>query len=88
MTRGRKRLADRSLSKDISIPESVVLQVDLLLLNRLRGRVIPGSWSKLVTRLLREWLDQQAGACDGTGTTLQFPENFPQPTPGVPPNDN
>ena len=57
--RGRKAKADRPVEWKISVPESVVAPVSLLLSDPLTGRPAHGARSQLVTRLLREWLMQQ-----------------------------
>lgn len=42
----------------VNIPESVLAEVDLRLFDPLRGRIRYGARSKLVTRLLRSWLEK------------------------------
>lgn len=60
MTRGRKSLTDRPVEWKISVPSSVVAPISLLLTDPLTGRAAHGARSKLVTRLLREWLIRQS----------------------------
>lgn len=50
---GRPKKAIRSVEKNISIPEDVVVQVDLRLFSELEGRVPHGSWSRYITGLIR-----------------------------------
>ena len=47
---------DPGVSKNISIPQSVVEQVDSLLYSQIESRVPHGAYSRLVTMLLRDWL--------------------------------
>ena len=47
---------DPGVSKNISIPQSVVEQVDALLYSQIESRVPHGAYSRLVTMLLRDWL--------------------------------
>lgn len=53
---GRKPAVDRPERKNITIPTSVLAKVELALYSSIEGRVPHGSWSELVTGLLREWL--------------------------------
>ena len=47
---------DPGISKNISIPASLVAQVDDLLFSDAEGRVPHGAYSRLFTMLLRKWL--------------------------------
>ena len=52
---------DRPIKKNLSLPESLVTKVDLLLYNSVENKVPFGAWQELVTRLLNEWLSTQQG---------------------------
>lgn len=63
MKTGKKLHADRPVDWKLSIPTSVAAPVSLLLSDPLTGRPKHGARSRLVTRLLREWVQQkQKGA--------------------------
>ena len=47
---------DPGISKNISIPASLVAQTDDLLFSAAEGRVPHGAYSRLFTMLLRRWL--------------------------------
>lgn len=47
---------DPGISKNISIPASLVTQTDNLLFSVTEGRVPHGAYSRLFTLLLRKWL--------------------------------
>ena len=47
---------DPGISKNISIPASLVVQTDDLLFSATEGRVPHGAYSRLFTMLLRKWL--------------------------------
>lgn len=47
---------DRPVLKNISLPQSVVVPVELELFSELEGRVPHGAWSRLVESLLRDYL--------------------------------
>lgn len=51
---------DRPRAITIYIPSSLADRIDLLLADPLTGRTRHGAKSKLITRLLREWLAQGA----------------------------
>jgi len=51
---GRPKLAIPSIEKNISIPEDVVVQVDLKLFSTLESKVPHGAWSRYITALIRE----------------------------------
>lgn len=47
---------NRPVEKSINLPQDLVGKVDLELFSEVEGRVPFGTWSRLVERLLREWL--------------------------------
>ena len=49
---------DPGVSKNISIPESVVSRVDSVLFSYTEARVPHGAYSRLITMLLRQWLQK------------------------------
>jgi hypothetical protein len=53
MTRGRKPKIDRPVEKTISISESLVAKVDLVLWSQVEGRVPHGAWSRYVEGLIQ-----------------------------------
>ena len=53
---------DPGISKNISIPASLVAQTDDLLFSATEGRVPHGAYSRLVTLLLRKWLSDLPAA--------------------------
>lgn len=59
---GRPKNVIKSVEKNISIPEDVVCRIDLQLFSELEGRVPHGAWSRLVTKLLRNDLEQRKQA--------------------------
>lgn len=56
MARPRKTI--RSVEKNISIPETLVCRVDLKLFSKLEGRIPHGAWSRYISGLIQENLDQ------------------------------
>ena len=54
----KPKAIDPGISKNISIPESVVAQVDALLFSPTEARVPHGAYSRLITMLLRQWLEK------------------------------
>lgn len=50
---------DRPVSKNLSLPTSVIAQVELKLFSEVEGRVPHGMLSTLVTELLKQWLQAQ-----------------------------
>lgn len=50
---GRPKNTIRSIEKNISIPENVVIQVDLKLFSELESRVPHGAWSRYITGLIQ-----------------------------------
>ncbi len=67
----KKHFTDRPVKFQASIPESLHNQIHLLLLDPLRARTRYGAFSKLITKLLYDWLrEQRKEISDGsTGTT-------------------
>lgn len=57
---GRKPHSDPPFEKDISLPSSLVAEVELRLFDPATQKVQYGAFSKLVERLLREWLAKGA----------------------------
>ena len=53
---------DPGVSKNISIPASLVAQTDDLLFSNAEGRVPHGAYSRLFTLLLRKWLSDLPAA--------------------------
>lgn len=53
---------DPGISKNISIPASIVAQTDDLLFSDAEGRVPHGAYSRLFTLLLRKWLSDLPAA--------------------------
>ena len=53
---------DPGISKNISIPASLVAQIDDLLFSDAEGRVPHGAYSRLFTLLLRKWLSDLPAA--------------------------
>lgn len=47
---------DRPVEKKLSLPRSLVVQVELELYSELEGKVPFGEWSMLIEDLLRNWL--------------------------------
>ena len=56
VTRGRPPLVQRPVEKTVSLPVAVVMEVDLYLFSELEGKVPHGAWSRLVTRLLEDYI--------------------------------
>ena len=54
----KPKAIDPGISKNISIPESVVSQVDARLFSATEARVPHGAYSRLITMLLRQWLEK------------------------------
>lgn len=50
---------DRPVEKNLSLPGTVVAQVDLHLYSELEGRVPHGAWRNLITELLTSWLREK-----------------------------
>ena len=61
MPRGRKPFADKRVRREMQIPESIALRIDVLAHDPLRGKPAHGKWSEIVSEALREWLDRRAG---------------------------
>lgn len=61
MPRGKKAKTDRPHEWKLSLPSSVVAPIELILADPLTGRPKHGARARLVTSLLREWLEKQRG---------------------------
>lgn len=62
--------SDPPVEIELSIPQSVLTRVELALVDPVRGKPAYGARSKLVTRLLKDWLDRlQRGKVDVTQYT-------------------
>ena len=55
----RERHLDPPKEVNLSLPTSLVDEVDLLLFNPTRGKLRYGARSRLVTVLLRQWINSQ-----------------------------
>ena len=49
---GRPRKTDRPVEKNISLPQSIVVRVELELFSALEGRVPFGSWQRYIVKLI------------------------------------
>lgn len=49
----------RPIEKNISIPENIVAEVNLHLYSELEKKIPFAAWSKLVSSLLRQWLEEK-----------------------------
>lgn len=63
----RPRKAVRPVEKNISLPQDLVLQVDLTLYSELEGKVPFGAWQRYLERLIREDLARRAAASAAEG---------------------
>lgn len=54
--RGRKPHTDPPVRVEITVPQTVIAKLDLLLSDPLTARTKYGARSRLITRLIREWL--------------------------------
>ena len=59
MPRGRKKKLDRPVHWSISVPQSLAAELELLLIDPLRGKPKHGARGALIERLLREWVEEQ-----------------------------
>ena len=48
----RPRKTDRPIEKNISLPQSVVVRVELELFSELEGKVPFGAWQRYIVRLI------------------------------------
>lgn len=60
MPRGRPKNLHATIRKELKLNEMLVYEVDLILGTNFRGKVPYGEWNKLVERLLRKWMEEQA----------------------------
>ena len=59
MSRGKKPLIDPPVCKRISLPGSIVFEVEEILHDPVRGKVTYGAFGKLVAQLLAEWVEKK-----------------------------
>lgn len=57
---GRPLKTDRPVHKKLSLPESLVARVDLLLYSELEGRVPHAAWSEYISELIRRDMENRA----------------------------
>jgi hypothetical protein len=50
----RRKAITRPIEKNISLPEDLVAQVDLMLFSDLEGKVPFGAWKRYVEKLIRD----------------------------------
>lgn len=55
----RKKLADEPIEKKLSLPGSLVEEVEYLLRDPVRNKPRYGAFGALVTSLLREWVKEK-----------------------------
>lgn len=58
----RPKLSIRPRLLHVSLPEDLLARVDLELFSPLEGRIPAGSYQRLLTKLLTDWLAQQGGS--------------------------
>ena len=58
----RPKRAAHYITKEISLPAALALQVDAELFSELEGKVPFAAWQKLLVQLLGEWLLRQEQA--------------------------
>ena len=58
----RPRKTDRPLEKNISLPQSLVVRVELELFSELEGKVPFGAWQRYIVRLIEADLAAQEAA--------------------------
>lgn len=58
---GRTPHSDPPQRKELSLPQSLVAEVELILYDPSLQKVQYSAFSKLVERLLREWLEKEKG---------------------------
>jgi metal-responsive CopG/Arc/MetJ family transcriptional regulator len=59
MPRGRRARIDKPVRWEVSLPTSLAAEVELHIFDPVRRTQAFGARSALVSRLLREWLEQQ-----------------------------
>lgn len=57
----RPRKTDRPIEKNISLPQSVVVKVELELFSALEGKVPFGAWQRYIVRLIEADLAKREG---------------------------
>lgn len=77
MPRGRRARLDPPTTWELSLPTSLVAEVELYILDPVRRKQAHGARSALVQRLLREWLDKIKGQV--VDTPVKLPDNTPTP---------
>lgn len=58
----RTKLTDPTVIKRLYLRQTLVAQVELRLMNPMRGRPQYGAWGKLIEQLLTRWLEEEAQA--------------------------
>jgi len=66
MKRGRRALTTPNIDWKIRIPQPLAAEVELILLDPLRGEVKYGERSQLIESLLRDWVDEKRNKADLT----------------------
>ncbi len=69
----RPAKVDRPVEKSISLPESLCVQVDLILWSELEQRVPHGAWAKYVKRLVEEDLQKLAFVQEAARKLMEKP---------------
>lgn len=59
MSRGKKSLIDVPTLKHLSLPSSLVLEVENILHDPVRGKIRYGAFAELVTQLLHTWVEER-----------------------------
>lgn len=73
----RPAKVDRPVEKSISLPETLVVQVDLILWSELEQRVPHGAWAKYVARLIEEDLQKLAHLQESARKLMEGDGNGP-----------
>lgn len=61
----RPRKTDRPIEKNISLPQSIVIRVELELFSELEGRVPFGAWQKYIVGLIEADMAKKAEVARG-----------------------
>ncbi len=59
MARGRRKLTDPPVEWKVSVPTSLAARAELILLDPVKQTIGYGERSKLLTKLLKAWVDAQ-----------------------------
>lgn len=59
---GRAKKTDRPIEKNISLPQSIVVRVELELFSALEGKVPFGAWQKYIVELIQADLTRKEKA--------------------------